>query len=342
MKAIRTFATAAAGVGALLAGRAALRRRNQMHFAGRSVVITGGSRGLGLALAREFAAAGARLTLLARDPVELEHARQSLVEQGAEVLTVPCDVRYQTEVEAAITRVINQYGRIDVLINDAGVIQVGPVEHMQVDDFMNAMAIHAWGPLYGMLAAIPHMREQGGGRIVNIASIGGKVAVPHLLPYSTSKFALTGLSTGMRAELAQDNILVTTVSPGLMRTGSHFNARFKGQHAEEFTWFALGDALPTDSIDARKAAQQIVTACRYGVPELIITFQARLLVMMNTLLPNAMARLLTLVNRLLPAPTTAEGDQSQSGWQSRSRLAPSTLTSLADQAAEEYNELHGR
>lgn len=342
MNPTKTVATLAAGLGVLLAGKALLRQRNRISFAGRSVVITGGSRGLGLVLARLLAAQGARLTLLARDPEELEHARVSLVAQGAEVLTVPCDVRSQPEVEAAIARVIEQYGRIDVLINNAGIIQVGPLDHMQVEDFMDAMSIHAWGPLYTMLAALPQMRQQGEGRIVNISSIGGKVAVPHLLPYSTSKFALTGLSEGMRSELAADNILVTTVCPGLMRTGSHFNAQFKGQRRAEFTWFALGDALPTNSISAQRAARQIIEACRYGRPELIITVQARALVIINALFPGFVARTTALVNRLLPAPTTPEGDASRSGWESRSPLAPSLLTSLADKAAEEHNELRGR
>src|SRR5256714_1298474 len=130
-----------------------------------------------------------------------------------------------------------------------------------------ALAVHLWGPLYAMRAVVPQMRRQGGGRIVNIASIGGKIAVPHLTPYSASKFALVGLSDGMRAELAKDNILVTTVCPGLMRTGSPPNAHFKGRHRAEFTWFVLGDSLPLASIDARRAARHIITACRYCDPQ---------------------------------------------------------------------------
>ena len=118
------------------------------------------------------------------------------------------------------------------------------------------------------------MRAQGGGRIVNISSVGGKVAVPHLVPYTTSKFALVGLSDGMRAELGRENIIVTTVCPGLMRTGSHLNALFKGKHAEEFTWFSIIDSLPISSIDARRAARQIIEACRRGDPQLLISIQA--------------------------------------------------------------------
>jgi short-subunit dehydrogenase len=104
------------------------------------------------------------------------------------------------------------------------------------------MAIHFWAPFYAMQAVLPQMRERGAGRIVNISSIGGKVAVPHLAPYCASKFALVGLSKAMRIELAKDNIFVTTVCPGLMRTGSHVNAVFKGQNEKEFAWFSIGNA----------------------------------------------------------------------------------------------------
>jgi len=188
----------AAGAGAVLALRA-LRSQTTYDFRNKSVLITGGSRGLGLVLARALAAEGARLTIVARDRVELEQARADLDARGAEVLAFACDVRDQNDVQRAIERVVARYGSIDVLINNAGVIQAGPVEHMQVSDFEDALNTHLWGPLYTMLAALPHMRSQGGGRVVNISSIGGKVAVPHLVPYTTSKFALVGLSDGMRA-----------------------------------------------------------------------------------------------------------------------------------------------
>jgi short-subunit dehydrogenase len=185
------------------------------------------------------------------------------------------------------------------------------------------------------------MRRQGGGRVVNISSIGGKVAVPHLVPYTTSKFALVGLSDGMRAELSRDNIVVTTVCPGLMRTGSHLGALFKGQHAEEFTWFSIIDSLPISSIDARRAARQIVEACRRGDPQLVISIQAQAIALLNAVFPNLSARALELMNQLLPKPTGREGDAIRTGWESQSRLAPSLLTRLSDRAAEENNGLQG-
>jgi NAD(P)-dependent dehydrogenase (short-subunit alcohol dehydrogenase family) len=328
---------AAGAFGAAVAARA-MRARQSMDLRDRVVVITGGSRGLGLVMARRFAAEGARLALLARDEAELGRAREDLESRGAVVLTVRCDVRARDDAQPAIQRVVDHYGRIDVLINNAGIIQVGPLEHMTLADFDDALAVHFWGPLYTMTAAIPHMRHQGGGRIVNISSIGGKVAIPHLVPYSASKFALVGLSDGMRAELARDGIRVTTVCPGLMRTGSPINATFKGQHRSEFTWFAVADALPLVTIDAGRAADKIVEACRRGAAELVITPQARAAVVMNAIAPAAFAGLMMVVNQLLPRPAAQEGTQGHTGWQSQSRLAPSMLTKLSDTAAERNNE----
>jgi NAD(P)-dependent dehydrogenase (short-subunit alcohol dehydrogenase family) len=321
----------------MLAARA-WRSRHAIDFAGKTVVIFGGSRGLGLVIARELAAEGARVVLLARDPEELERARQDIAARGGTVTTVACDIRKQSEVEAAIAQIAANDG-IDVLVNDAGVIQVGPLEHMTVPDFENAMATHFWGPLFAILAVLPHMRRDGARRIVNISSIGGRIAVPHLLPYSASKFALTGLSEGLHAELARDGIRVTTVSPGLMRTGSTYNAWFKGQHRSEFAWFHVADSIPGLSIDARRAARQIIDACRHGDAELTLTPTARLAVLMNAICPRTTARLMTVSNRLLPAAAEQNGDEVRSGWQSVSRLVPSALTTLSDRATTENNEL---
>ena len=330
-----------AGAGAWAAARA-VRRRPRFDFRGASVLITGGSRGLGLLIARELAQEGARLTLVARDPAELDLARRELAAlSGSRVLALPCDVRDRGEAAWAVDTAAERFGRLDVLVNNAGIIQVGPLAHMSVEDFEEAMATHFWGPLYLTLAAVPHLRRQGGGRIVNISSIGGKIAVPHMAPYSASKFALVGLSNGLQAELAQEGIYVTTVCPGLMRTGSHVNARFKGRREDEFSWFALSDALPLASMDARRAARRIVAACRHGEPHLILTQQARAAAAAATLFPGLTARALQLANRFLPDPAETDGEEARPGWQHPSRWAPSVLTRLADQAAVENNQLLG-
>jgi short-subunit dehydrogenase len=325
----------ALGVGLAVAS---LGRRRPFSFRGRTVVITGGSRGLGLVMGRQLAQEGARLVLLARNADELRKAEAELSANGTTVLAVRCDIRKRDQVEHAIQRVREELGRIDVLINNAGVIQVGPLDHMTCEDFEHAMEVHFFGPLFTTLAVLPHMREAGGGRIVNIASIGGKIGVPHLVPYSASKFALVGFSDGVRAEVRRDNIYVTTVLPGLMRTGSPPNAQFKGRHQEEYAWFALSDSLPLLSMNAARAAAKILQACRRGAPRLTLGVHTKAAILLNELFPGAAAQLSSLANRLLPSPIPGGSKEPHSGWDSQSAVAPSWLTALSDRATLDNNE----
>jgi NAD(P)-dependent dehydrogenase (short-subunit alcohol dehydrogenase family) len=330
----------AAGLAAAI-GLRATRTRRAYSFNGKSVVITGGSRGLGLVLARQLAADGARITLIARDESELQRAADDIHDRqrSADVLVVRADVREREDVERAVTQTIDRYGRIDALINNAGIIQVGPLDHMKLSDYDDAMNTHFWGPLFMMLAVLPHMRHEGGGRIVNISSIGGRMAVPHLVPYSASKFALTGLSDGFRAELARENIVVTTVCPGLMRIGSPMNATFKGQRAQEYSWFAISSSLPVTTISAERAARQILDACRRGEAELVITVPAKLAVLARTIAPELFADTMALVNRLLPRATGPDGDVAQPGRATSSAWAQSTVLAPMYAAAQKNNEL---
>jgi NAD(P)-dependent dehydrogenase (short-subunit alcohol dehydrogenase family) len=329
----------AAGLGAVMLARA-WRRRDSYDFGAKSVLITGGSRGLGLLLARELADEGAKLTLIARDEAELTRAAEDIRTRQpfAELLTVTGDIRRRYDAERAVAQALERYGRIDVVINNAGIIQAGPADHMTLSDYEDAMATHFWGPLYMVIAARPHMRRQGEGRIVNISSIGGRIALPHLLPYSASKFALVGLSDGLRVELARDNIVVTTVCPGLMRTGSAVNAMFKGQRPQEYAWFAISDSLPISSIDAGRAARQIIDACRHGDAELVISVQAKLAVLARTLAPELFADVMAMINQVLPGPVPG-GDEARRGRDSESEWAPSKWTNATYRAAEANNEM---
>ncbi len=317
------------------------RRAHPYHFDGRVAVISGGSRGLGLLIARRLASEGARLAILARDSDELGRADADLSGRGAEVLSIPCDMRDRRDVEQAIAMIARRFGRIDVLINNAGIIQVGPLEHMRVEDFQEALAVHLYGPLYATLAALPHMRQRRAGRIVNITSIGGKMAVPHLLPYCTSKFALVGLSDGLRAELRRHGIRVTTVVPGLMRTGSPPNAYFKGHHRAEYAWFSLLDSLPLVSVAGDRAAARVVEACRDGRARLVITPQAFGAILFNELLPEPLTKLMSLFTRLVPPPKPGYSPELHLGWESRGRQ-PVPLTGLTEKAAVENNEMPAR
>jgi NAD(P)-dependent dehydrogenase (short-subunit alcohol dehydrogenase family) len=313
--------------------------RRDFSFAGKSVLITGGSRGLGLTIARRIAAEGGRVALLARDEDELAHACAELRALGGEALAVPCDLLDRGQSLGAIETVVDRFGGIDVLINNAGIIEVGPLDNMRRQDFEKSMQLHFWAPFNLIRQVIPHMRRAGGGRIVNIASIGGKVAVPHLAPYSASKFALVGLSDAFRAELAREGIRITTVTPGMMRTGSQVNATFKGDHGAEFTWFSLSTALPFAAVNAERAAAKIVAACRRGQSSLIIGLPARVAIIGNAIFPSLTGEMMKLVNRMLPGPVGVEGDELKSGRQARvAQRVPGWLGRLGDAAIGRRNE----
>jgi NAD(P)-dependent dehydrogenase (short-subunit alcohol dehydrogenase family) len=331
------IALGAAGVGVW----AVTRWLRSLHsFRGQTVVITGGSRGLGLEMARLWTAEGAKVALCARSEEELSRAEEELIRRGGEVFTQAVDVTQKDQVERFISDVAGRFGAIDVLVNNAGIIQTGPVDCMTLADYEAAMQTHFWGPLYAILAVLPHMRRQRRGRIVNISSIGGKISVPHLVPYSASKFALVGLSQGLNAELARHGIRVTTVCPGLMRTGSPRNADFKGHHRAEYAWFSISDSLPGLSISSDNAARQVVAACRRGETEVVLSLPATAAARFHGVFPGLTARMLGWVNRLLPPPGGI-GTQSRKGSESFSRFSPSFLTTLTERAATENNEIKG-
>jgi NAD(P)-dependent dehydrogenase (short-subunit alcohol dehydrogenase family) len=328
---------AGALIAGALGGRHLLRRRRRIDLAGASVLITGGSRGLGVALAREFGRHGARVAVCARDEAALERALTDLGHRGIEAMAIQCDLTERRQVANLVETVRERFGGLDVLVNNAGVIQVGRLETMTVEDYQEAMAVNFWAAVYATLEALPLLRGSGG-RIVNVSSIGGKLAVPHLLPYSASKFAIGGFSEGLRAELARDGVLVTTVYPGLMRTGSPRHALFKGRHQAEYAWFSISAALPVVATPAERAARAIVDACRHGDAHVVLTLPAKLAALAHGVAPGLVADLLAAVNLLLPAPGGI-GACRLTGADSESPWSPPLLTRLGDQAARDHNQV---
>jgi NAD(P)-dependent dehydrogenase (short-subunit alcohol dehydrogenase family) len=331
----------AIGAGVAIAGwyvaRRMLARARRFDFRGKVVLITGGSRGLGLVLARQLASAGARVAICARDREELERAVEQLRACGVlDVHADVCDVREVESVRNWIRAVHRHFKAIDVLINNAGIIQVGPLATMTPADYEDAMATHFRGPMHAVFEALPRMRP--GSRIVNIASVGGEVAVPHLAPYCASKFALVGFSRGLRQELVRNGIYVTTVLPGLMRTGSPPQALFKGQHRTEYALFSISDSLPLLTVSAERAARQILEATRDGRAELLISLPTKVAAAVSRLCPELTAELLTLTARVLPG-AGGIGKRAVKGHQSMSVLSPSWLTQLSDRASMRNNEL---
>lgn len=326
----------ALGVGLVLAGRAIFRQSRKYDLRGKVVLITGGSRGLGLVMARQLAAEGAKLAICARSIDQLRRAEQELRGRGAEVLAVPCDLTVQEEVEALVERVRARYGRVDVLINNAAIIQIGPLANLSVEDFDDTMKTNFFGPLYAILAVLPEMKRRREGRIVNVASVGGKVGLPHLLPYVASKYALGGFSKGLRAEVAKDGVVVTTVFPNLTRTGSSRNTIVKGQHEREYAWFKIADALPLLSDTAESTAADIITALKNGDAELVVTMSGKFFALVNEIFPELTTDVLGLINRFLPGPGS---DQAKRGYESESRRSRGAIARLSDEAAERNNEI---
>ena len=332
----RILAGAGAGLtGAWIAGRAFRRARYTLRD--KVVLISGGSRGLGLVLARHICKQHGKVALIAREREELGRAKADLASRGGKVLAMECDLLDPAQIRAAVRTVIDRFGKIDILINNAGVIEVGPLDHMNREDFDRAMQLHFWAPYEFVSQVVPEMRLWGGGHIVNISSIGGKVGLPHLAPYGASKFALTGFSDAIRAELARDNIHVTTVAPGLMRTGSHVNAKFKGKHDAEFAWFSASAGAPLISMGADRAARKILAACRRGQPSLTLTFAARGMIVGNALFPNLTGYAMKIINRFLPEAASEKESRSRAGSE-LPRRTPEWMTRLADRATKENNE----
>lgn len=293
----------------------------------RVVLITGGSRGLGFAIAERFGRAGNRLVLAARNFEDLVEARNTLVKRRAvpspdDVLLIPTDLTDAAQAASLIEHAVSHFGRIDVLVNNAGIIEVGPVEDQPLEAYRRAMATNFFSALHTIHAALPyllHRDHRNPAAIVNICSIGGKVAVPHMLPYTASKFALVGFSEGLHAELRHKGIRVTTVCPGLMRTGGHHHASFIGDQKKEARWFNLASTTPVIAGSVKSAARQIYDAVAEGRAEITITPQAWLAARFAGIAPEATQRLASLANEfVLPAslPSGPQPHEAQAPWAS--------------------------
>lgn len=319
----------------LLAGSVVALQKSQVDsFEGQSVFITGGSRGLGFALAQSLVQEGANVTLVARDMNELTKAQELLSQlKGGKVHTIACDVTVPSDLKRAMSEANSKFNGIDLLINNAGAILVGPWETLEPEDFEAQIKLHVYAPMEAIRCVLPYLRQTTSGkRIVNICSMGGRVAVPHMLAYDTSKFALSGFSQGIGVELASEGISVTTVYPSLLRTGSPIQAVFKGDHEKEFAWFQAGDILPGLSMSASSAARRIVEAARDRRWELTLSKFAQLRMGVAAFFPELMNQLMVGFNRLLP---TGQSRVYKTGAQSRELFDKSLLTKGLVQRAHE-------
>ena len=321
-----------AGVGLALAAFAATHRLRLRDLSGAVAMVTGGSRGLGFAIAEELAAHGARVAICARGEEALERARERL---GPGALATRCDVADPAQVDAWVAEVLDRHGRVDVLVNNAGIITVGPMRAQRREDFERAMDVMFFGVLNPTLAVLPAMRRQGGGTIANVTSIGGKVAVPHLGSYTPAKFAAVGLSQALRVELSPEGIRVVTVVPWLLRTGSYRAAEFKGRRRLEYGLFAPLASAPLLTVGGRRAAARIVKAIRRGEAEVAVGAPAWLLSRANGLAPATTARAMTLAARVLP---DGSAPQPVPGREIESPVDETPLVTFGERAARDLNQ----
>jgi NAD(P)-dependent dehydrogenase (short-subunit alcohol dehydrogenase family) len=303
------FGLVAAGAGALALAFVDRLARGRGRLRGKTAVVCGASRGLGLEVARELVRRGCRVAICARTPDDVDEAcveLRQLAGRPGVVWGDSCDLRAIDDVELFLANAESRLGPIDVLVANAATLTVGPIERAIPRDFDEAMDSIFVTARNAALAVLPRMQARREGSIAFVTSIGGKLGVPHLTAYSAAKFAEIGFAEALRAEVAKDHVHVLTIVPGLMRTGSFRRAFFQGDADAELAWFGASANAPVLTIGAERAARRIVRAIERRDEELVYTLPARIAARTHDLVPWAFRRFLGAAGRLLP--------RAPSGW----------------------------
>ncbi|HRJ41561.1 MAG: SDR family NAD(P)-dependent oxidoreductase [Caldilineaceae bacterium] len=251
---------------------------------GRVALVTGASRGIGAAIAEALAAEGCHVALAARSQDAIEkRAKEIRQRYGVEALALPVDLGDATQIGPLIESVVTRLGRIDILVNNAGAGIYGDVASLRAADLRATFDVNFFAPVAAMAAAVPHMRSQGDGVIVNIGSIVGKMAQPLGGGYSASKYALHGASGAARAELKSDNIAVVLICPGLTDTEFAAHSRISVPGLEDMQ----GERhAPLRGVPTERVARRVVKAIRRREREVYITLFDRLVVLGAQLFPG--------------------------------------------------------
>jgi short-subunit dehydrogenase len=234
-----------------------------LQLEGRAVIVTGASSGIGRETAREFARRRAHVVLASRNRDALDDLAAELSDLPGRRLVVPTDVTDRFAVEALVRRTVEEFDGLDVLVNNAGVGLFAPIVGGSLDNMHHLFAVNFWGAIHCTQAAVPFMRRQGRGHIVNVSSLAGKVAVPYLGIYSATKHALTAVSTALRSELAGTGVGVSTVYPGLTDTG------FQENMLREVAVPDPPAYAPT--VQAAAVARRIAQAVRWNLRDVYVT-----------------------------------------------------------------------
>ncbi|MFH5803261.1 SDR family NAD(P)-dependent oxidoreductase [Alienimonas sp. DA493] len=336
-----TLTAAGTAVGYKLTTRAL---RGRYSFAGKTCVVTGGSRGFGLVIARRLVRAGAAVAICARDADQVRRAADELARRGepGRVVGGVCDVSNREDVRRFLKTVTDALGPVDLLVNNAGLISFGPAASLTAQDYEDSLATHFWGPYFFTEEVLPMMKKRRSGRILNVSSIGGRVPLLHGNAYTVGKHALVGYSEGLRMEAVRHGVYVTTVCPGLMRTGSPRHALIRGKHEAEYAGFKILDSLPGLSCSAERAADAALEAVKEGRGEVIVPGPFSAAATFHDLFRNFSLDLLGLLGRTMPDAPGPIGDQvtpARRGYEVETPLTRSALTGLTQRAAVRNNEV---
>lgn len=251
------------------------------RFAHAIVLVTGASSGIGRAAALEFASQGAKVAILATNRGHLEDVADEIRALGGQCLVLVADVAERAEVEAAVQAILDQWKRLDVFVSNAGYLTKGFVEECAVEDFERQMAVNYLGAVYGIKAALPIMRRQGGGSVVVVSSISGKIHLADTSAYQASKAALRAFTLTLRRELLGSGIGVSLLSPGRTRTNIVRSADVRGELRGQPI---LGE-MPPDRV-----VREVVACARRPRREVIFPFALKLLALVYALVPDAVER----------------------------------------------------
>lgn len=238
-----------------------------------TVLITGASQGIGKATTQRFASKGYNVVLAARHADRLQNLAQEIESQGTAALAVPTDVRDPEQVKILVEKAIAHFGSIDILINNAGVYLLGPVEEFSLDDWHTCIDTNLWGYIHTIYAILPHFLARKKGTIVNVGSIGGKIPIPYQTIYTASKYAVTGLTEALHAELTPKGIQVCGIHPNFIKTDLMERAIFREKNQEDFQQRhdLVENAVKSPLLETpEKVAQAILNAVKHQKSDVLV------------------------------------------------------------------------